>query len=74
MPEIEYLINEDGQRRAVVIPIELWNKLLPKKETSFDEISEGLEDYCMNRAMDEGQNTPLLNRDDALAYLREEAD
>jgi hypothetical protein len=68
MLEIEYLINKDGQRKAVVIPIELWDKLLPKEADSFDELSEALEDYCMDKAMDEGQKTPLLNRDEALAY------
>ena len=71
MFEIEYLTNKNGHPKAVVIPIELWKTLLPKEDSSFDELSEALEDYCLNRAMNEGRETPLLNRDEALAYLEE---
>jgi len=28
-----------------------------------------MEDYCLNKAMDEAKKTPLLNRDEALDYL-----
>jgi len=71
MFETEYLMKKDGQPKAVVIPIELWEKLLPipKEDNSFNELSEALEDYCLNRAMNEGRKTPLMNRDEALAYL-----
>ncbi len=71
MLEVEYLMTKNGQPKAVLIPIELWNKILPKEEFSAEELSEAVEDYCLNRAMDEGQKTPLLNRDDALKYLEE---
>jgi hypothetical protein len=70
MLEIEYLMNGHGQTKAVVIPIEIWNELLPQKDFSVNELSESLEDYCMNKAMDEGKRSPLLNRDDALRFLR----
>ena len=33
------------------------------------ELSEAVEDYCLSKAMDEAQETPLLSRDEALAYL-----
>jgi hypothetical protein len=56
-----------------VIPIELWRQLLPipPEEASFEELQEAVEDYCLNKAMDEAINTPLLTHSDALAYLEE---
>jgi hypothetical protein len=73
MLNIEYLTNKDGAAIAVVIPIELWRQLLPipTEEASFEELQEAVEDYCLNKAMDEAVNTPLLNRSEALAYLEE---
>jgi len=35
-----------------------------------EELSEALEDYCLNRAMNEGRKTPLMNRDEALIYMK----
>lgn len=37
-----------------------------------EELTEALEDYCLDKAMDEGLQTPLLSRDEALAYLDED--
>ena len=71
MFEIEYLMSKNGKAKAVVIPIEIWNKLLPIEGNSIDELSEALKDYCMNNAIDEGQKSPLLNKDEALKYLEE---
>ncbi len=71
MFEVEYLTNEKGQTRAVVIPIELWDRLLPKNDASVEELSEGVEDYCLGKAMDEAKSGPLLNREEALKYLEE---
>ena len=71
MIEVEYLMNRNGQPKAVVIPIEIWNKLLPNEDYSFDEITESLEDYCLNKAMDMGKKSPLLNRAEALKFLKE---
>ncbi|MBE9183939.1 hypothetical protein IQ270_04170 [Microcoleus sp. LEGE 07076] len=69
---IEYLTNKDGDVSAVVIPIELWRQLLlPNEEVSVARLAGAVEDYCMNKAMDEAVNTPLLNRSEALAYLEE---
>ena len=31
-----------------------------------------LEDYCLNKAMDEAKKTPLLSREEALKFLEEE--
>ncbi len=71
MFEIEYLMSKNGKPKAVVIPIEVWRELLPKEEGSLAELSEALEDYCLNKAMDEGKKSPLLNRNEALKFLEE---
>jgi hypothetical protein len=71
MLNIEYLTNKDGEAIAVVIPIDLWRQLLPSENASFEELQEAVEDYCLNKAMDEAVNTPLLDRAEALAYLEE---
>ncbi len=73
MLNIEYLTNKDGAAIAVVIPIELWRQLLPipPEEASFEELQEAVEDYCLNKAMDEAINTSLLTHSEALAYLEE---
>ena len=71
MLNIGYITDKDGQQKAVVIPIELWRKILPQKNASVEDISEEVENYCLNRAMDEGEGSPLLNRKEALAFLEE---
>ena len=68
---IEYITNKDGDVSAVVIPIELWRQILPNEKVSVEQLAEAVEDYCMNKAMDEAVNTPLLARAEALAYLEE---
>ncbi|MBE9146219.1 hypothetical protein [Planktothrix mougeotii] len=72
MVDIDYLTNKDGEAIAVVIPIDIWRKLLPTDDVSFEDLAEAVEDYCMNQAMNEAVHTPLLNRTEALAYLEEE--
>ncbi|MEW6606562.1 MAG: hypothetical protein AB1414_03775 [bacterium] len=69
MFEVEYLMCKNGHQKAVVIPIELWRQIIPKDDISIEELSEEMEDYCLNKAMNEAQKTPLLNRKEALAYL-----
>ena len=71
-PTIEYLTDADGNPKAVVIPIDLWRQLLPTGNDSLQSIAENLEDYCLSNAMDEAQNSPLLNREDALSFLEED--
>jgi len=36
------------------------------------DLTEEIEDYCLNKAMDKAQKSPLLNREQALAYLESE--
>ena len=71
MLEVEYLTDKQGQLKAVVVPIEFWRQLFPE-EVSLDEMLERIEDYCLGKAMDEAKESPLLNREEALAYLEEE--
>ena len=71
MFELEYLTDKNGQPKAVVIPIEVWRRLFPEEKIPLDELSERLEDYCLNQAMDEARQTPLLEREAALKYLEE---
>jgi len=69
MSEIEYLTDTRGKLRGVLIPIEIWEKIFPEFPRSLDEIIESFEDYCLNKAMDEAKNTPLLSKEEALKFL-----
>ena len=69
MLNIAYITDKDGRQQAVVIPIELWRKILPRGNASVENVSEEVEDYCLNKAMDEAERSPLLNRKEALAFL-----
>lgn len=69
MVNLEYLTDKDGQLKAVVIPIEFWRKLFPKANVSSEELMEAIENYCLNQAMEEAKASPLLNREEALAFL-----
>lgn len=71
MINLEYITNKDGEAIGVVIPIDLWRQLLPTGEASEENLTEAVEDYCLNKAMNEAVNTPLLGRAEALAYLEE---
>ena len=50
---IDYPTDSDGNPKAVVIPIELWRKLLPQSTNSLEDLPKNLEDYCLSKAMDE---------------------
>lgn len=71
MINIEYLTNKDGEAIGVVIPIDLWRQLLPTGEVSEENLAEAVENYCLNKAMNEAVNTTLLSRAEALAYLND---
>jgi hypothetical protein len=68
---LEYITNQEGQPTAVIIPIEIWRQLLPTDNFSLENLSEAIEDYCLHKAMDEGKNTPLYSRAEALAFLED---
>ncbi len=67
MLSIEYLTDQNGQTN----PIELWRQVFPQEDMSCEEFTEAIEDYCLNQAMDEAQQSPLLAIEEALAYLEE---
>ncbi len=69
--EVRYLTDQRGEPQAVVLPIELWRQLLPREDASPAELAEAVEDYCLGKVMDEGRQTPLLKRNEALKYLEE---
>ncbi len=71
MLNLEYLTNQDGQPTAVVIPIEIWRQLLPFENASLENLSDAIEDYCLNKAMDEGKTSPLYSQDEAKAFLED---
>ena len=71
MQNIEYLTSQYSKAIAVVIPIDIWRQILPAEDASLEELAEGIEDYCLNKAMNEAINTPLMERSTALAYLEE---
>ncbi|MBF2057779.1 MAG: hypothetical protein IGQ45_11320 [Cyanobacterium sp. T60_A2020_053] len=70
MENVEYLIDIDGNKKAVVIPMEIWEKIIPK-EIDDDDLPEYLENYCLNQAMDEAKLTLLLDAESALKFLEE---
>ncbi len=71
MLELEYLTDKEGQLKAVVIPIDLWEQLFLPSDASTEELSEAIKDYCLGKAMDEAKESSLLSREEAIAYLEE---
>ena len=71
MIEFEYLTDKDGKPKAVVIPIEVWQRITMTETVSEAELSEGIEDYCLSKAMDEAKDSLLLDRAAALKFLEE---
>lgn len=72
MLDIEYLTDKNGHPKAVVIPIELWRKIIPIENINLDDLAEFIEDYCLNKAMNEAKSTPLLSKETALQFLEGE--
>lgn len=72
--EIGYLTDPKGEPSAVVIPIDLWRRIFPEEIVSTESMVEKIEDYCLNRAMDEALLTPLVEREAAIAFLEEDSD
>ncbi len=70
--KLEFIANSQGKVKGVVIPIEVWKKAFPNTPDTWEELVETLEDYCLNKAMEEAKETPLLTREEALQYLNEE--
>ena len=71
---IQYLTDRQGNPNAVVIPIAVWKQIFSENLTSVEMLTESIEDYCLNRAMDEALETPLLSQTEALKVLEENSD
>ncbi len=69
--QLEYLTDEKGNKKAVIIPIDIWETIFPEEKTNLENLTENIENYCLNKTMDEAKNTPLLDKDTALQYLDE---
>jgi len=72
MIELEYLTDKKGKLKGVIVPIEIWKKVFPEVPKSLEDFIETLENYCLNKAMDEAQNTPLLSGEEAIKAMEEE--
>ncbi len=66
---IQYLTDTQGNPNAVVIAIAIWQQIFPENLTSVEMLTESIEDYCLNRSMDEAIETPLLSQAEALKFL-----
>ena len=71
---IQYLTDRQGNPNAVVIAIAVWKQIFPENLNSVEMLTESIEDYCLNRAMDEALETPLLSQAEALKFLEEDSD
>jgi len=71
MIDIEHLTDKSGKTKAVVIPIDVWKKMVPSENASINELSENMEEYCLNKAIDEAKKSPLLSREETLKFLKE---
>ncbi|MGL4499303.1 MAG: hypothetical protein ACRCU2_09625 [Planktothrix sp.] len=72
--EVGYITDSEGKLTAVVVPIDLWRQILPQDNPSIETMTENIEDYCLNKAMDEAKETPLLSRQQALEFLGDDED
>jgi hypothetical protein len=70
---IQYLNNRQGNPNTVVIAIAIWKQIFPEDFNSVEMLTESIEDYCLNRAMDEALETPLLSQAEALKFLAEDS-
>ncbi|CAC5345936.1 MULTISPECIES: hypothetical protein [Planktothrix] len=94
MKGIQFVVNEAGEKQAVLIDLAEWGELWEdfydvlvahtrqdEEEVSgeglkqeIETIKENIEDYCLNKAMDEAKITPLLSREQAIDFLAEDDD
>ncbi|MFM7192969.1 MAG: hypothetical protein ACKOX2_19475 [Microcystaceae cyanobacterium] len=58
----QYLADTQGNPNAVVIAIAIWKQIFPENLNSVEMLTESIKDYCLNRAMDEALETPLLSQ------------
>ena len=71
---IQYLTDTQGNPNAVITAIAIWKQIFPENLNSVEMLTESIEDYCLNRAMDEALEMPLLSQAEALKFLEEDSD
>jgi hypothetical protein len=69
-----HLTDTQGNPNAVITAIAIWKQIFPENLNSVEMLTESIEDYCLNRAMDEALETPLLSQAEALKFLEEDSD
>jgi hypothetical protein len=69
--QLEFLADQKGKLKGVFVPIELWKKVFPQLPASEAEFKEALENYVLNKAMDEARKTPLLSKEEAMKFLED---
>lgn len=69
----QFVIDQAGNKTAVLIDLPTWQKIVATLTTlTAADPLEALEDYALNRAIDEAQDSPILTRAEALAFLAAE--
>jgi hypothetical protein len=71
---IQYLTDTQGNPNAVITAIAIWKQIFPENLNSVEMLTESIEDYCLNRAIDEALEMPLLSQAEALKFLEEDSD
>ncbi|MFM7442068.1 MAG: hypothetical protein ACKO2V_26290 [Snowella sp.] len=71
---IQHLTDIQGNPNAVVIAIAIWQQIFPENLNSIEMLTESIEDYYLNRAMNEALETPLLSQAEAFKFLEDDSD
>lgn len=59
--QVRFVTDANGTRQAVQLDLSVWEEIMA--------FLEEFEDDALNQAMDEAMSSPLLTKDQALAYL-----
>lgn len=66
----QFVVDQAGNKTAVLVDLATWQEIVSTLSALANpEKLEALEDFALNRAMDEAQNSPALSRAEALAFL-----
>ncbi|GAB4436048.1 MAG: hypothetical protein Kow0031_17810 [Anaerolineae bacterium] len=69
----QFLVDQAGNKTAVLVDLSTWQKIVDALiALATPEQVEALEDFALNRAMDEAADSPALSRAEALAMLAAE--
>jgi hypothetical protein len=69
----QFVTDQAGNKTAVLVDLATWEKIVTALTVLVDpDKLEVLENAALNRAMDEAQDSPVLPRAEALAFLAAE--